>query len=76
MARRMVAKMVARTSSRSTPTSVNPCQIKAGERIRTADVQLGKRNLWLRKYCISKVLWFSGFVGDQLGAGRLAGCVH
>ena len=47
----------------------------AGERIRTADVQLGKRWPWLRNVCSSQLLRRSPLVGDQLGAGRLAGRV-
>ena len=45
---------------------------KAGERIRTADVQLGKWQAWLGKTLFIK--WLRGplLTGAQLGAGRLA----
>ncbi len=46
--------------------------VKAGERIRTADVQLGKLIARLCNCCTNKALGLLGFVGDQLGAGRLA----
>ena len=42
----------------------------------SADVQLGKGQVGLRNLCISKALWLLYFVGDQLGARRLAGLVH
>ncbi len=48
---------------------------KAGERIRTTDVQLGKGQARLGNNCFDKWLRRLPRVGDQLGAGRLAGRV-
>ena len=45
---------------------------KAGERIRTADVQLGKGRARLDKYIFVRYLWVLFSAGARLGAGRLA----
>ena len=45
---------------------------KAGEEIRTPDVQLGKRKARLDNARFSKWLWVLFSAGAQLGAGRLA----
>ena len=46
--------------------------VKAGERIRTADVQLGKRKARIGKASRGKWLRRALCAGAQLGAGRLA----
>ena len=50
--------------------------VKAGERIRTADVQLGKWQARQRKARFVKWLQRSPRAGAQLGAGRLASGVY
>ena len=46
--------------------------VKAGERIRTADVQLGKGRARLDKYIFVRYLWVLFSAGAQLGAGGVA----
>ena len=73
----MVAHLVARRAEapvrNTTPGhvssgAVDGC-VKAGERIRTADVQLGKRRQCHRKHRDRKMLQCMRRAGDQLGAG-------
>jgi len=49
--------------------------VKAGEEIRTPDVQLGKGCARIGKDIFVKYLWVLASAGAQLGAGRLAGRV-